>query len=105
MGKERWCVIIIIITTADNLSLVILLEECAVAFVARTLLPLLALCESACSVTVDSALPSVQHLLVVVLFGLDASLVFELSQLGGSLLVHNLLQFASHGAVTLTNLS
>lgn len=55
--------------------------------------------------SVDSALPSVEHLLVVVLFGLNASLVFQLGQLRSSLLVHNLLEFASHGAVALANLS
>ena len=103
-GESSWVVIIIIITTADNLSLVILLEVCAVAFVARYMIPL-ALCESECSVSVDSALPSVQHLLVVVFFSLDASLVLELSQFGGSFLVHHLLQLASHGAVTLAHLA
>lgn len=55
--------------------------------------------------SVDSALPSVEHLLVVVLFGLNASLVLQLGQLRSSLFIHNLLKLASHGAVALTNLS
>lgn len=54
---------------------------------------------------IHSALPSVQHLLVVVLFGLNASLVLQLCQLRSSLFIHNLLKLASHGAITLTNLS
>jgi hypothetical protein len=81
-----------------------LLEECAVAF-APLLAPAELLPSLLCSVSVNSALPSVQHLLVVVLFGLNASLVLEFGQLGGPLLVHHLLELAAHGAVALTNLS
>lgn len=57
------------------------------------------------SVTVDSALPSVKHCTVVVLLGLDAALVLQLSEFGSALLVHNLLELAAHSAVALTNLS
>ena len=53
---------------------------------------------------VNSALPGLEHVVVVVLFGLDAALVLKLSKLGGALLVHNLLQVAAHGAVALANL-
>jgi hypothetical protein len=56
-------------------------------------------------VAVDSALPGVKHLTVVVLFGLNASLVLQLSQFRGSLLVHHFLKLASHCAVPLANLS
>lgn len=54
---------------------------------------------------VHSALPSVQHLRVVVLFDLNATLVLQLRQLRRSLLVHQLLQLTSHGPVALTHLS
>ena len=54
---------------------------------------------------VHSALPSVQHLRVVVLFDLNASLVLQLSQLSRSLLIHQLLKLASHRAVPFTHLS
>lgn len=57
------------------------------------------------SVSVDGALPGVKHLRVVVLFGLDASLVFQFCQLGRSLLVHNFLQFTAHGAVSFSYLT
>ena len=57
------------------------------------------------SVSIDGALPSVKHLRVVVLFGLDASLVLQFCQLGRSLLVHNFLQLAAHGAVSFANLA
>ena len=55
--------------------------------------------------SLDSALPGVQHLCVVVLFGLDASLVLELRQLCRPLFVHNFLQLSSHSAVSLANLA
>ena len=55
--------------------------------------------------SVDSALPGIKHLRVVVLFGLDASLVLQFCQLGRSLLVHDLLQLAAHGAVSLAHLA
>lgn len=57
------------------------------------------------SVSVNSALPGVEHLLVVVLLGLDASLVLQLCKFSRALLVHNFLKFASHGAVALTDLT
>lgn len=55
--------------------------------------------------SVDGALPGVKHLRVVVLFGLDASLVFQFCQLGRSLLVHDFLQLAAHGAISLAHLA
>jgi hypothetical protein len=55
-------------------------------------------------VPVNSALPGFEHVVVVVLFGLDAALVLKLSKLGSTLLVHNFLQVAAHGAVALANL-
>ena len=55
--------------------------------------------------SVDGALPGVKHLRVVVLFGLDASLVFQFCQLGRSLLVHDFLQLAAHGAVSFAHLT
>lgn len=54
---------------------------------------------------VDSALPGVKHLTIVVLFRLNASLVLQLSQFRGSLLIHHFLKIASHRAVSLANLS
>jgi hypothetical protein len=56
-------------------------------------------------VAVDSALPGVKHLTVVVLFSLNASLVLQLSQFRRSLFVHHFLEIASHCAVPLANLS
>jgi hypothetical protein len=56
-------------------------------------------------VPVNSALPGFEHVVVIVLLGLDAALVLKLSKLGSALLVHNLLQVAAHCAVALTNLS
>jgi hypothetical protein len=57
------------------------------------------------SVSVYCALPSVKHLRVVVLFGLDASLVLQFCQLGRSFLIHDLLQLTAHSAVSLTHLA
>ena len=55
--------------------------------------------------SIDGALPSVKHLLVVVLFGLDAPLVLQLSELSSSLFIHNLLKFPAHGSVAFPNLT
>ena len=55
--------------------------------------------------SIDSALPSVKHLLVVVLFSLDAPLVLQLSELSGSLFIHNLLKFPAHCSVAFSNLT
>lgn len=54
--------------------------------------------------TLDCALPSVEHLIIVVLFDIDAPLVLDLGQLGGPLLIHAILQVSAHSAVALTHL-
>ena len=54
--------------------------------------------------TLDCALPSVEHLIIVVLFHVDASLVLDLGELGGPFLIHAILQVAAHRAVALTHL-
>lgn len=54
---------------------------------------------------VDGALPRLQHILVVVHFALDATLVLEFGQFSGTLLVHDFLEIAAHGAITLSHLT
>ena len=55
--------------------------------------------------TLNSVFPSSQHLIIVVLLDINASLVLNLSKLSGTLFVHTILQIASHCAVTLTYLA
>ena len=55
--------------------------------------------------TLNRVLPSSQHLIIVVLLDTNASLVLNLGELSSTLLVHAILQIASHCAVTLTHLA
>ena len=55
--------------------------------------------------TLNRVLPSSQHLIIVVLLDINASLVLNLGELSSTLLVHAVLQIASHCAVTLTHLA
>lgn len=55
--------------------------------------------------TVDCTFPRVEHIAVVVLFDLNAALVFEFSQLSCAFLVHDLLQITTHCPVSLADLS
>ena len=57
------------------------------------------------SVTLDGVLPSLEHLVVILLFCADASLILDLGEFGGPLLVHAVLQVATHRAVSLAHLS
>ena len=57
------------------------------------------------SVSVDGALPSVKHLRVVVLLGLDAPLVLQFCQFGCPLLVHDFLKFPAHRAIAFAHLT
>lgn len=52
----------------------------------------------------DSVLPSLEHLLIGLLFGLNSAGVFELGELGSALLVHFFLKVPAHGSVALANL-
>jgi len=56
-------------------------------------------------VTLNRVLPSSQHLIIVVLLDINASRVLNLGELSSTLLVHAILQIASHCAVTLTHLA
>ena len=53
----------------------------------------------------NSVLPSVEHLIVIALLNINASLVLNLRKLGGTLFVHAILQVASHRAITLAYLA
>ena len=55
--------------------------------------------------SINRRLPGTEHLVVVVLFGCDASLVLDFGQFGGSFVVHALLEFAAHCPVALTDLA
>lgn len=55
--------------------------------------------------TLNRVLPSSQHLIIVVLLDINASRVLNLGELSSTLLVHAILQIASHCAVTLTHLA
>ena len=55
--------------------------------------------------SIDRRLPGAEHLVVVVLFGSDASLVLDFGQFGGSFVVHAILEFAAHCPVALTDLA
>jgi len=56
-------------------------------------------------VALDSALPGLKHIRVVILFVCDTSLVLKLGQFSSALVVHFVLQVATHSPVALTNLS
>ena len=58
-----------------------------------------------CSVALDSALPGVEHLFVVLLLSVDSARVFQLGQFGGALLEHLLLQILAHGSFALSDLA
>ena len=55
--------------------------------------------------SLNCVLPSAEHLIIVVLFDIDAPLVLNLSELSSALFVHAILQVASHRAVALTHLA
>ena len=55
--------------------------------------------------SLNCVLPSAEHLIIVVLFDVDAPRVLDFGELGGALLVHAVLQIASHRAVALTHLA
>ena len=57
------------------------------------------------SVALHGALPRVKHLGIIVLFDINASLVLDFSEFRSALLVHAILQVASHRAVTLAYLA
>ena len=49
--------------------------------------------------------PGIEHLIVIVLFSTDASLVLDFSEFGGTLFIHAILEVAAHSAVSLANLA
>ena len=53
---------------------------------------------------VDCSLPSAKHLVIILLFNGDASLVLDLSEFGRSFFVHPVLEVATHGPITFTYL-
>ena len=55
--------------------------------------------------SVDRRLPGAEHLVVILLFDSDASLVLNLGQFGGSFIVHSILELAAHRPITLSNLA
>ncbi len=55
--------------------------------------------------TLDGVLPGLQQVVIILLFSVDASLVLDLGQLGGTLLVHAILQVAAHSPISLANLA
>ena len=55
--------------------------------------------------SLDGVLPGVEELIVILLLVVDSALVLNLSQLGGTLLVHAILQLASHSSVALVHLT
>ena len=55
--------------------------------------------------TGDGVLPGLQQVVIISLFTLDASLVLDLGQLGGALLVHAILQITAHRAISLAHLT
>ena len=55
--------------------------------------------------SINRRLPGAEHLVVVVLFGSNTSLVLDFGQFGGSFVVHALLELAAHCPVTLTDLA
>ena len=57
------------------------------------------------SVPVDRRLPGVEHLVVIGLFGSNASLVLDFGQFGGSFVVHAFLELTAHCPVALTDLA
>ena len=57
------------------------------------------------SMSLNSVLPSVEHLGIIVLFHVDASLVLDLGELGGTFLIHAVLEVAAHSAVSLSDLT
>ena len=57
------------------------------------------------SVTLDSVLPGVEELVVILLLVVDSALVLDLSQFGGTLLVHAILKLTPHSSVALVHLT
>ena len=55
--------------------------------------------------TLNRVLPSLQHLVIILLFRTDASLVLDLGEFSGTLLVHAVLEVTTHCAITLTHLA
>jgi len=56
-------------------------------------------------VALDSALPGVEHLFVVLLLPVDSARVFQLCQFGGALLEHLFLKILAHGSFALADLA
>ena len=59
----------------------------------------------ASSMSLNSVLPSVEHLGIIVLFHVDASLVLDLGEFGGTFLIHAVLEVAAHSAVSFSDLT
>ena len=55
--------------------------------------------------TLDSVLPGLQHLVIICLFTLDASLVLNLGEFGGTFFVHAILEITAHGSITFSYLT
>ena len=59
----------------------------------------------ATSMSLNGVFPSVEHLGIIVLFRVNASLVLDLGESGGTFFVHAVLEVAAHSAVSLANLA
>ena len=59
----------------------------------------------ATSMSLNGVFPSVEHLGIIVLFRVNASLVLDFGESGGTFFVHAVLEVAAHGAVSLTYLA
>ena len=57
------------------------------------------------SMSLNCVLPSVEHSGIIVLFHVNASLVLNLCEFGGTFFVHAVLEVAAHSAVSLANLA
>ena len=55
--------------------------------------------------SLNSVLPSVEHRGIIVLFHVDASLVLDLCEFGGTFFIHAVLEIAAHSAVSLADLT
>ena len=55
--------------------------------------------------SLNSVFPSVEHSGIIVLFHVNASLVLDLGEFGGTFLIHAVLEVATHSAVSFTDLT
>ena len=59
----------------------------------------------ATSMSLNGVFPSVEHLGIIVLFRVNASLVLDFGESGGTFFVHAVLEVAAHSTVSLADLA